>query len=214
MDSSAPASSPPTSSICARRSAAASPTIEIADRIERAVGTKWAGHQINQVDLHPSQADDVADRRVDSVRRSGGRGDRWSVRRAARRRGVGRDPRGRRRRRGRRADPVGGRRAERSVAVGSSPATTPGTDGSTTHRCAPIPDAIIDQASSRSVATRLHPDFGENPELRHPVRRRAGGRTRRCRCSYVAYGDESDPGSVPACPLDAPDRRRRVRIDR
>ena len=61
--------------------------------------------------------------------------------------------------------------------------------------------AIIASIQS-SGGTRLHPDFGENPEYGIPFVVVPGDQPL-VPITYTAYGDESDPGPFPV-PLDAP----------
>jgi hypothetical protein len=61
--------------------------------------------------------------------------------------------------------------------------------------------AIISSIQS-SGGTRLHPDFGENPDYGIPFVVVPEGQPL-VPISYTAYGDESDPGPFPV-PLDAP----------
>ena len=62
-------------------------------------------------------------------------------------------------------------------------------------------DAIIATIQSNG-GTRLHPDFGENPNYGIPYVVVDAGQTE-VPIDYQAYGDESDPGPFPV-PLDAP----------
>jgi hypothetical protein len=62
-------------------------------------------------------------------------------------------------------------------------------------------DAIIAAIQSRG-GTRLHPDFGENPDHGIPFAIVPSGQPL-VDVTYVAYGDESDPGPFPI-PPDAP----------
>ena len=67
--SSAPACSRPTSSTCAAIAAQRRrPTTTWPPRSTRAVGTKWAGHAIGQVQLHPPEPLDEPDRRLSPAR--------------------------------------------------------------------------------------------------------------------------------------------------
>jgi len=61
--------------------------------------------------------------------------------------------------------------------------------------------AIISSIQSTG-GTRLHPDFGENPDYGIPFVVVPGGQPL-VPITYTAYGDESDPGPFPV-PLDAP----------
>jgi hypothetical protein len=61
--------------------------------------------------------------------------------------------------------------------------------------------AIISTIQSTG-GTRLHPDFGENPNYGIPVVVVPGSQPQ-VPITYTAYGDESDPGPFPV-PLDAP----------
>jgi hypothetical protein len=61
--------------------------------------------------------------------------------------------------------------------------------------------AIISSIQSNG-GTRLHPDFGENPDYGIPFVVVPGGQPL-VPITYTAYGDESDPGPFPV-PLDAP----------
>lgn len=62
-------------------------------------------------------------------------------------------------------------------------------------------DAIIDRIQSIG-GTRLHPDFGENPNYGIPFVVVPAAQPE-VPVRYVAYGDESDPGPFPI-PVDAP----------
>ena len=65
----------------------------------------------------------------------------------------------------------------------------------------PSSAAIISSIQS-SGGTRLHPDFGENPDYGIPFVVVPGSQPL-VPITYTAYGDESDPGPFPV-PLDAP----------
>ncbi len=65
----------------------------------------------------------------------------------------------------------------------------------------PDSDAIIATIQSNG-GTRLHPDFGENPDYGIPYVVVGAGQPE-VPIEYQAYGDESDPGPFPV-PLDAP----------
>ena len=71
-------------------------------------------------------------------------------------------------------------------------------DGAARH---PASDAIVSRIQSGG-GRRLHPDFGENPLYGIPYVVVPPGQPR-VPITYVAYGDESDPGPFPV-PPDAP----------
>jgi hypothetical protein len=62
--------------------------------------------------------------------------------------------------------------------------------------------AAIISSIQGNGGTRLHPDFGENPDYGIPFVVVPGGQPL-VPITYTAYGDESDPGPFPV-PLDAP----------
>ena len=98
--------------------------------------------------------------------------------------------------------PIASRRGARSSAGARSfPADNAWNQDISQAPLHPNSAAIIASIQSNG-GTRLHPDFGENPDYGIPFVVVPGGQPL-VPITYTAYGDESDPGPFPI-PLDAP----------
>ena len=203
--SSAPACSPPPSSTCCALMRAGATDDDLAAEIQRAVGTKWAGHQINQVTFVRPHAVDEPDRRLTPAR--GSRRRSLAVRRrspvaAAVRCGVAvggdspRSPTPADRRRA--ASVVGGSRPRRAGRrrLPGVPRRQPVEPATCAARRCTRSRRRSSPASSRSAATSCTPTSART--------RPTASRTSWCPqnqplvpITYDAYGDESDPGPFP-----------------
>ena len=180
---------------------------EVAARIERAVGTKWAGHQHQPGQLHPPGALDEPDRRL--MRRSLTAAAAVTIVTGA---GIAAaaipsidDP------------ATAGIQAERVNPPGPTlggcpmfPADNAWNQDVSHQPLHPRSAQIIAQIQADGL-DNLHPDFGENPDYGIPFVVVPATQPL-VPITYTAYGDESDPGPFPI-PLDAPveggGRRRR-----